>query len=416
MQHDMLLQFALGHERKRLRLDDADGDLLTTMIDSAIGIRAEAAATTGEAGAGQLGPSATSQLLALLVASVNSRPEVISVDEPAATSDQDDAAEAASVAGDEESTPQASSSCSAALRTEIASRGTAARTRRLTTYRLSELTEPQRLAATDAKALPASVRELLAEGADANARDADGNCPLWLALHIPSGRAALEVLHALLRRGARANCSRHGASMLHHAAILRRPPLAQRLLRDGAVPFRVGGTSSRRTSSRHPSPRRLPAALQLASLAATHGFGDEAEQHVRRSLATALVTEETRHVLGLVEHGYGALVTPTMLLDTVKARRSIALITALLSAGADPNSVDELGTHPLTLAALHGDCGAVRALLEAGASPLAVEDGVSIVEYARRHAASDELLELLERPWPSLAHSSRGPGDEEPND
>ena len=45
-----------------------------------------------------------------------------------------------------------------------------------------------------------------------------------------------------------------------------------------------------------------------------------------------------------------------------------------------------------------GDCGAVRALLEAGASPLAVEDGVSIVEYARRHAASDELLELLERP------------------
>ena len=60
--------------------------------------------------------------------------------------------------------------------------------------------------------------------------------------------------------------------------------------------------------------------------------------------------------------------------------------------------MDELGTHPLTLAALHGDCGAVRALLEAGASPLAVEDGVSIVEYARRHAASDELLELLERP------------------
>ena len=408
MSSDTLLQFALGHARKRLRLDDDDGDLLTTMIDSAIGIRAEAAAATGEAGAsaattgeaGQLGPSATSQLLALLVASVNSRPEVISVDEPAAPSDQDDAAEAAS---DEESCsctpPQASSSCITALRTEIASRGTAARTRRLTTYRLSELTEPQRLAATDAKALPAAVRELLAEGADANARDADGNCPLWLALHIPSGRAALEVLHALLRRGARANCSRHGASMLHHAALLRRSPLAQRLLRDGAVPFRVGrGPSSRRTSSRHPPPRRLPAALQLASLAATHGFGDEAEQHARRALATALVTEETRHVLGLVEHGYGALVTPAMLLDAVKARRSVALITALLSAGADPNSVDELGTHPLTLAALHGDCGAVRALLEAGASPLAVEDGVSIVEYARRHAASDELLELLERP------------------
>ena len=409
MSSDTLLQFALGHARKRLRLDDDDGDLLTTMIDSAIGIRTEAAAATGEAGAsaattgeaGQLGPSATSQLLALLVASVNSRPEVISVDEPAAPSDQDDAAEAAS--DDEESCsctpPQASSSCITALRTEITSRGTAARTRRLTTYRLSELTEPQRLAATNAKALPAAVRELLAEGADANARDADGNCPLWLALHIPSGRAALEVLHALLRRGARANCSRHGASMLHHAALLRRPPLAQRLLRDGAVPFRVGrGPSSRRTSSRHPTPRRLPAALQLASLAATHGFGDEAEQHVRRALATALVTEETRHVFGLIEHGYGSLVTPAMLLDAVKARRSVALITALLSAGADPNSVDELGTHPLTLAALHGDCGAVRALLEAGASPLAVEDGVSIVEYARRHAASDELLELLERP------------------
>lgn len=135
MSSDTLLQFALGHARKRLRLDDDDGDLLTTMIDSAIGIRAEAAAATGEAGAsaattgeaGQLGPSATSQLLALLVASVNSRPEVISVDEPAAPSDQDDAAEAAS---DEESCsctpPQASSSCITALRTEIASRGTAA--------------------------------------------------------------------------------------------------------------------------------------------------------------------------------------------------------------------------------------------------------------------------------------------------
>ena len=111
----------------------------------------------------------------------------------------------------------------------------------IVTHSAAELPAPIRARATSPHELPAVVAELLASGADAAAQDPDGNCPLYLSLHLRSNRAALAACHALLRRGAQPNARRHGGTMLHHALRLGRAPLVQRLLREpGAYPHLSG--------------------------------------------------------------------------------------------------------------------------------------------------------------------------------
>ena len=111
--------------------------------------------------------------------------------------------------------------------------GAPAPRRRLhTTFTDTTLDASLHARARDPEALLGAVRELLGAGADANARDADANSPLYLALHIGSARVALSVVHELLRRGADPNARRHGASVCYHALSLGRAPLVQRLLRE----------------------------------------------------------------------------------------------------------------------------------------------------------------------------------------
>jgi ankyrin repeat protein len=240
-------------------------------------------------------------------------------------------------------------------------------------------------------AIPTAVQALLAQGADSNTRDADGNTPLYLAVHLPCLRAALEVVHLLLCRGADPHARRRGRSPLHHALCLERAPLVQRLLRSGAVPQRCAAVA------REPHRR-------LAPFAARHGFGDEALQHMRAALGAAVKRDDHGAVRSLLQHGLPA--EGGVLFALVRQRRSHELISAMLAGRADPNAADALGTHVLTLAALQSDCWLAQALLSAKADPnLEEEDGRSILALAREQCTDPTLLQQLEA-------AAAGPGRE----
>ena len=319
-----------------------------------------------------MGPSATSQLLALLVAA---GPRMQHADEAEMSTSDDDDNGAVSSQPSVSSQPTRRKTGGSPDVTPLRKRAA------VTSHTISQLSPEQRASATDATALPKVAHGLFEMGADANSRDADGNSPLYLALHVVSVRAALSLVHELLRRGADPNTRRHGATVLHHALRLGRAPLAQRLLREGAFPHRTGETAP------------VPAAMHLATVAKKHGFHDEALTHMRRGLRAAAARGDLRAVRGLLMHGCPP--DNQLVYALVRKRREPAIVQALLRGGADPNASDDLGTRLLTLAVLQSDAGFARMLLEAGADPLAEEDGQTILELAKKHGATAEVLELM---------------------
>lgn len=364
-----LAALGLSYARKRLRRDLSDAALARRLACAVV------ASLNGKPEGGApppsnlKGPTATQQLLALLSSVVPQR--VAQADEAEADSDDE-------VPGDS----QAPSSKASPART--------------TTHNDATLTPQQKQAARSAQALPAAVQSLLAVGADTNTRDADGNTPLYLAVHVPCLRTALEVVHMLLCRGADPLARRRGGSPLHHAMELDRPPLVQRLLRSGAVPQRSARAAL--------EPQR-----RLATFAARHGFGDEALAHMRRALGAAIARHDAAAVRGLLQHGLPA--DGALLFALVRQRRPRELVGAMLDGGADPNATDALGTHVLTLAVLQADLWLARALLAAGADPsVEEEDGRSILQLAREQGTDPAVTAALEAAAERAAAADGGPG------
>ena len=66
------------------------------------------------------------------------------------------------------------------------------------------------------------------------------------------------------------------------------------------------------------------------------------------------------------------------------------MVTALFVAGGNINATDAIGTTPLMCAAFHGELSVVRALLAAGADPLARQDRQKV----RRAPSAREMAEV----------------------
>jgi len=83
------------------------------------------------------------------------------------------------------------------------------------------------------------------------------------------------------------------------------------------------------------------------------------------------------------------------------ASRNVAIVKAVLEAGADPNARQQQGFLPLHEAGVNGNREMAELLVAHGADPrLADDSGKTIIDYAKEkgHAAMAEWMEHLGRP------------------
>ena len=236
------------------------------------------------------------------------------------------------------------------------------------------------------------VEVLLKAGADPNERDLDGWSPLHLAAKHVIDPAVVE---ALLEAGANigARGGRHDAAPLHMAAAhATDPAVAMTLLDAGADPnarTKLGMTPLHMAAARATDP-----AIAMALLDA--GADIEARADVNATplhVAMARATDPTV-AIALVEAGADpnaradAGLTP-LHWGVAMSTSDPAVAMALVEAGADPNARADGGLTPLHWAAmLATDPAVAMALLEAGADPEARDaEGRSAWDLARTNEA-----------------------------
>jgi len=182
------------------------------------------------------------------------------------------------------------------------------------------------------------VRDLLAKGADVNARDHSGGTALMSV-------ANAAVAEALIAKGADVNAKTQGGqTALYYASTWDRIDVVQILLGAGADP------NAKDTHG-----------FQLLQMAALGG-----KVTIVRALLEKGADPNARDGFGM-----------TALLHAA-AHRYSAVVEALLDKGADPNAKDVYGQPPLFFAVENGDEAGVRALLKKGADPNAVSGRTGI--------------------------------------
>ena len=269
----------------------------------------------------------------------------------------------------------------------------------------------------------ASVRALLAEGADVNATQPDGTTALHWAAH----RDDLDTADLLIRRDANVNAMNElGATPLWVSCVHGGAPMIERLLQAGAdvnaalpsgetplmTAARTGIVEAVRALLNHGADvdaielSRGQTALMwavaqrhtdVAGLLIQHGADVRARSSIRRVIVnTGTAGGDAQFEGSMVvpedRGGYTALLFAARHGDVASAR-------LLLDAGADANDTAPTGTSALVVAAHGGHTALGTFLLEQGADPNAADAG-----YTALHAAvlrgDDELLQAL------LAHGA----------
>jgi ankyrin repeat protein len=202
----------------------------------------------------------------------------------------------------------------------------------------------------------AGVRALLDQGADVNARQADG----MTALHWAAYQDDLKTVEALVRAGADVNAvNRYGVTPLSMACANGDGRMVELLLESGADPnHALAGDET-----------VLMIAARTGQLAAVKAL------LARRVDVNAKETER----------GQTALMWAA-------AEGHTAVVEALLDAGADLHERLDSGFTPLLFAVREGRIGVVRALLRAGADPNEAIDSERLPRGGRPRSGVSALL------------------------
>ena len=219
----------------------------------------------------------------------------------------------------------------------------------------------------------AAVRVVLAEGADANERDADGTT----ALHHAARIGALEVAELLLAAGAEVDArTRYGVTPLALAAASGSPELLTRLIEAGADPDATSreGQTVLMNAALNGTPATIETLLQ-------HGANVNAAEQFRGQTA----------------------------LMWAAAKGNTPAVTALVQAGADISAESSAGFTAFLFAVRENRIEAARELLEFGAN---VEDrapdGTSALNVAMVNAYYDLAALLLDHGADPNARDPRG--------
>ena len=265
----------------------------------------------------------------------------------------------------------------------------------------------------------ASVRALLAEGADVNATQPDGTTALHWAAHWDD----LDTADLLIRRDANVNAMNElGATPLWVSCVHGGAPMIERLLQAGAdvnaalpsgetplmTAARTGIVEAVRALLNHGADvdaielSRGQTALMwavaqrhtdVAGLLIQHGADVRARSSIRRVIVnTGTAGGDAQFEGSMVvpedRGGYTALLFAARHGDVASAR-------LLLDAGADANDTAPTGTSALVVAAHGGHTALATFLLEQGADPNAADAGYTALHAAVLRGDDELLLALL---------------------
>ena len=284
------------------------------------------------------------------------------------------------------------------LRTASTSRG------KKTDFRVAGGSTPAHLAAIagEAAAIAFLVDKMFAA---VDARDADGQTPL----HVASARGHVDVVEALLSRGARPDAKdRHGCTPLHVAAEQNREAAARRLLRRERDPGPGGDDEKRRgksllvaasidaRDSRGNAAAHLAAAMGHASMVL--GLLPESTSASRAAdakAAAALAKLRGPRRPGEALEGRGVDATGQCgwtCLHFAAHGGYADLVEALVRDGADVERRDVTGATPTHLACEGGDAGCVEMLLAAARKRDRSSRGDEVGREAGRELGRDEKV------------------------
>jgi ankyrin repeat protein len=246
----------------------------------------------------------------------------------------------------------------------------------------------------------AVVRALVKEGVDVNTARADGTTALLWAAHWDDR----EAIDLLLRAGAHVNAADdYGVTPLARACENASEPTVTRLLEARANPnaAQANGLTPLMTAARTGNLNVVKALLlRGANVNGATASTDET------ALSWAVAERHLDIVRALIENGADVHPRPQQAFSPLigaAENGDIETAKVLIAAGARVNDTASDGTHPLPYAIVIGQSAFARFLLEQGADPNGVLDGITAL-----HAAAGPVDTWL-RAW-NRRHGGAGRG------
>ena len=238
-----------------------------------------------------------------------------------------------------------------------------------------------------------SVRSLLKERVDVNARQGDGATALHWAVHLADGNA----VDLLLRAGAKADLADDtGVTPLYLACLNRQGATVERLREAAGVRALLArGANVNTTEPAHDQTALMWAAAQAHPEAVDALLRNGADVRARSRSYIQTVTSEVTQRAGREELNYDVPRGGSTALLFAARSGDVESARLLIAAGADVNDVLPDGASALIVAAHSGHSRVAALLLDRGADPNAADIGYTALHAAVLRSDLDLVKSLL---------------------